>query len=188
MYDPVKYWNERMSAHGHMNTTSGGLAEIESKLIANHVDLYSYVLDYGAGEGRLIPRLASMHCKCVGYDIADLTNIIKEKVDVYEANYTYYPIGKIDKLPFPDKHFDTVIAFSVLTHCTPETVEFVASDILRLGKTCIVSAYNDTPLKYDPETYCYSHDYDTLFAKLNCEIVSYNKVGKMGFWVIRKNH
>lgn len=185
-YDEVDYWNKRLETVGTINTTNGGLCEAEIRLIRKYVKLGSFLLDYGIGGGRTLPLYAELCLEVVGYDIADFSKVIFEKIkELPEFGFEYRVKKEIAKLPYLDGFFDTVVSFSILTHCKPSNVAFVLADIMRLGQVAIISAYDDVPLEVTDETYCFLHDYNKLFADLNLEVLETEKVNKMRFWVLR---
>ncbi len=68
------------------------------------------VLDIACGRGYLVEKLATdKSLEIVGVDIIILDNL-------KNANNTKYLPGNVECIPFPDKHFDTVICTHTLEH------------------------------------------------------------------------
>jgi ubiquinone/menaquinone biosynthesis C-methylase UbiE len=191
-YNPVQYWNNRLKTVGTVNTTtsSGGLHPMEHGLIEKYIHPRSIILDYGIGGGRTIPLYQKLQVNCIGYDIADFSELINKKLDDLPEKYDKFLftcVKEIIKLQYPDKYFDGVVSFSVLTHCRPDDIEFILSEMIRVGKILILSAYDDVKLTYNNDTYCFSHDYDNLFLKFNLRIIETQKVNKIRFWILKEN-
>ena len=192
-YDEVTYWQNRLKPVGTINSTtsSGNLHPLEESLIRKYVEPYSHVLDYGIGGGRTIPLYYELHCKATGFDIADQLPLIEAKLLTLPKKYDYFVyrvIPEVKPLPYSDAQFDTVVSFFVLTHAKPENVRLVLNDIMRLGKIAIVSAYDDKPLAINNETYCFLHDYNSLFEELGIEVIETEKPTTLRFWVLKKKY
>lgn len=83
------------------------------------------LLDLGCGTGEYSKELKKAGFECVGADInAEYVRLARERgVEAYE-------IG--DKLPFPDRSFDTVLLFEVLEHAAdPDTLLAEARRVAR---------------------------------------------------------
>lgn len=67
------------------------------------------VLDFGCATGNYMTALQKLGYSCVGVDVnpAYIEIAAKKNLDVYLVG---------DKLPFPDKSFDSVVMFEVLEH------------------------------------------------------------------------
>jgi 2-polyprenyl-3-methyl-5-hydroxy-6-metoxy-1,4-benzoquinol methylase len=191
VYDEINYWANRLNIVGTVNSSpdSDTLHPTEERLIRTYIRPCSKILDYGIGGGRTLNLYNDLDLRVTGFDIANFSQLIFEKMKILGNHdrwfhYIYWP--EIDKFLAEDNFFDAVISFSVLTHCRPENVKFVLNEITRLGKIAIISAYNDIPLEYNEDTYCFSHDYNALFSDLALQIIQTEKVNKMRFWVLKK--
>jgi len=76
IYDPIEYWNNRIQAHGTINTTHTRISKIEYDFVSLYIQRYSKVLDFGCGDGKLFPVFEEKQCDVTGYDIVDLSKIV----------------------------------------------------------------------------------------------------------------
>jgi len=86
------------------------------------------VLDFGGGNGVLLPTLAEMYDAVTCIDLN--TDIAQEVVRIFGLTNVEVVSGDILQLRLPDDHFDTIIAASVLEHI--EGLEPLAEEMARI--------------------------------------------------------
>jgi 2-polyprenyl-3-methyl-5-hydroxy-6-metoxy-1,4-benzoquinol methylase len=95
------------------------------------------VLDVGGGHGQLAGPLAA-----AGYEVTVLgsgpvcARRIQPLLDTGKARFV---VGNVIALPFPDRAFDAVLCFRLVTHCTrwPELMR----ELCRVAGRCVVVDY-----------------------------------------------
>lgn len=105
-------------------------------IIISLIEKNSSVLDVGCGDGILGDRLIrDKNCQVTGLDLDEqgVTEAKRHKIDakVWDAD---------GGLPYPDKSFDVIVCNEVLQYL--DNPNFVVSEILRVGKTAIISFPN----------------------------------------------
>jgi ubiquinone/menaquinone biosynthesis C-methylase UbiE len=85
-------------------------------------------LDFGGGNGVLLPTLAKMYDTVTCIDLN--TVVAEEVVRLFGLTNVELISGDIFRLAFPDNHFDTIIAASVLEHI--EGLEPLAEEMARI--------------------------------------------------------
>lgn len=89
------------------------------------------VLEIGFGPGFLFPNLSEIYHEIHGIDLeADAASVAQ--VFARRGITTYLQDGTALALPYPDDHFDTVIAMSILEHLHPEENLVAAAEIARV--------------------------------------------------------
>ncbi len=89
------------------------------------------VLEIGFGPGFLFPNLNEIYHEIHGIDLeADADSVAR--VFDQRGITTYLKDGTALSLPYPDAHFDTVIAMSILEHLHPEENLVAAAEIARV--------------------------------------------------------
>lgn len=157
-------WTEifRKAKHGHVlwdgnsdNPTDPALAYASAERFIGHAKYLGFfkdnnkVLDIGCGNGRFCIFLSEIKVTYHGLDpMAPCIEFCQEAftgfphlnfhfADIYNPHSN--PTGKIQpieyKFPFPDHHFDDIIAYSIFTHLeTPEVAAHYMSEIKRMLK------------------------------------------------------
>lgn len=93
------------------------------------------ILDLGCGAGRHIIYLTKRGFFVVGSDISPRALKLSQKWLEKEEVKNYCLIGHdMTKLPFPDKHFDTVISINVIHHNPLNKIKKTVSEIRRVLK------------------------------------------------------
>ena len=109
----------------------------EFKIISDLIDENSHVLDVGCGDGILMEFLdkeKKVNIRGIEISKAKVQNCIAKGLTIIEGN------AEDDLKQFPDKSFDYVILGQTLqAFLNPEKV---ISDLLRIGKTSIVTIPN----------------------------------------------
>lgn len=95
------------------------------------------VLDVGGGHGQLtIPM-----CRA-GYDVTVLSSAesCKKRIsEIVDSGKCKFVVGNVIALPFPDKSFDVVIAFRMVTHC--EQWPVLIRELCRVAKSAVIVDY-----------------------------------------------
>ena len=86
------------------------------------------VLDFGGGNGVLLPTLAGMYDTVTCIDLN--TDVAQEVVRLFGLTNVELISGDIFRLSLPDNHFDTIIAASVLEHI--EGLELLTEEMARI--------------------------------------------------------
>lgn len=95
------------------------------------------MLDVGGGHGQLAHPLAND-----GWDITVLgsaPSCEKRIADLTDAGRCKFVVGNVVELPFPDKSFDAVICFRLLTHC--DRWEQLVKELCRVSRGPVVCDY-----------------------------------------------
>ena len=85
-------------------------------------------LDFGGGNGVLLPTLAEMYDAVTCVDLN--TDIAQEVVRLFDLTNVEVVSGDILQLRLPDDHFDTIVAASVFEHV--EGLEPLADEMARI--------------------------------------------------------
>ena len=110
-----------------------------AELIRKHAKAGGRLLDAGCGRYLEFSRELSDVVEVVGIDL-------EKELDTRNRRSPFAVRGDLDRLPFPDAHFDTIISRSVVEHLAhPEQVFAEFARVLRPGGRVIIS----TPNKLD---------------------------------------
>ncbi len=90
------------------------------------------VLDFGAGEGKLLGQLIENNIDAFGVDINHTNNEFKYSNNYLVKNNRLKIISDEEKLPFKDQYFDVVISNMVFEHVF--NIEFALEEISRILK------------------------------------------------------
>lgn len=190
-YDEISYWRNRSARTGTANTTPGaGINQQERDIILKYCPTDSKVMDYGCGEGRLMPLYTKLNCtEVVGVDIAYYDNLLSSCSKDPNKNFRFVmqdaPVP--DFLNYNENHFDCVVSLSVLSHVKPENIQKTVWQLARVAPLLIISAYNHTDkLPDSPGTYMFQHNYDQVFINAELKEIEYVQMNKMGIWVLEK--
>lgn len=95
------------------------------------------LLDVGGGHGQLAHPLADD-----GWDVTVLSSAksCEHRIrDLTSAGRAKFVVGDVTKLPFPDKSFDAVICFRLLTHCG--AWETLVGELCRVSRGPVIVDY-----------------------------------------------
>lgn len=98
------------------------------------------ILDVGCGRGFLVNLLSQKHNDVSGIDI-----YIPDAMQTKFPQLKFYE-GSAEKLPFPDKHFDTVICTHTLEHV--RNLAQAIAELRRVAKKLIIIVPKQRPYKY----------------------------------------
>lgn len=126
-------WAERASEQGFAPVAS--VIEAASPFISSG----KRVLDIGCQGGHQLALLRDRFDEAHGLDIAPYTDMWSHFSDI---NFLVHDVDA-EQIPFPDAHFDTIIATNVLEHVF-DVFGFVGevSRLLKKGGTCVLSVPN----------------------------------------------
>ena len=103
------------------------------------------VLDVGCGPGILLSRISDIEADLYGIDRS--TAMIEEAREV--APQAHLTIGRAENLPFPDSHFDVVVAAGILEYLPkPEEALNEIYRCAKPGSLIIISMLNKKALRY----------------------------------------
>jgi len=123
-------------------------------------------LEVGCGFGRLSMAFASHSDEHIAIDINEQALATAR---ITYPRLTFHHAGALS-LPFPDKHFDLVAAWTVLQHIRPENIETAAFEIRRVmtpGSTLLLCEETRDPEGSGGHTWHRSvHSYEQLFAPM----------------------
>lgn len=95
------------------------------------------ILDVGGGHGQLAIPL----CRD-GYPVTVLgseESCRKRIAGIVESGQCTFQVGNVIDLPYPDRSFDTVIAFRMLTHC--EQWQTLVKELCRVARHAVIVDY-----------------------------------------------
>jgi len=91
------------------------------------------VLDCGCGIGRLPYAFYKAGVECYGFDVNECAiNIGKERYPEIADKLFVHDLGT-QVLPFPDKHFDLVVARELVEHFDDDHIFFAVGEIVRVA-------------------------------------------------------
>lgn len=100
------------------------------------------VLDLPCGGGRVTVHLGLQGYKMSSADLSDsMIAITRENVDMHELNCSVEK-QDIEKLTYPDQHFDSLISFRLFHHFpTPEIRQRAVSELCRVTRQFVAISY-----------------------------------------------
>jgi ubiquinone/menaquinone biosynthesis C-methylase UbiE len=111
----------------------GALYRYRSEVCLNECNGGQRILEVGFGVGITFLNLADAYAEIHGIDtVGDIARMEKAFRD--EGIETSLRIGDVVNLPFPDAHFDTVLAISVLEHLKPSELTSAFAEMSRVLK------------------------------------------------------
>jgi SAM-dependent methyltransferase len=88
-------------------------------------------LDLGCGKGFLLNDLME---ECPGLEVRGL-EVSQYAIDkAHNGTSAHMDFGSVEKLPYPDNHFDVVMGINVFHFPTPENAEIGVKEMMRVGK------------------------------------------------------
>jgi FkbM family methyltransferase len=188
IYNIVEYWNKRD------NPCSTKIDEITM----NHINFLKTnitgcktVMDFGPGYGRLFEVYKNVDkVVCV-----DVTEKHKEKLNKQSKKYCFdfeflCKTDILSKFKYKDKHFDAVVTSEVLFHQTPNVIEKIMKELLRISqKVVVITLMNlnknfDSYGSYKPSNkYCFNYDYYQICKRNNWNIRNEERVGNQLMFV-----
>ena len=114
------------------------------------------ILDVGFGSGSLLKTLSKQGFQMSGIEISGAIIVSLKKEAEVEKFKVDLIKGDILNSPFPDNHFDIVIALEILEHIfSPQKMAKELSRILKTGGVLIVSTPYQQKIKYEKCVFCH---------------------------------
>lgn len=166
-YDIVDYWNERDNP---CSKKINQLTDIHLEYLKVQTLGCKKILDFGPGYGRMFPAYIDGE-EVVGVDVTEQhKKALFEESKRQGFNFSFLcKRNNFNHLDFTDKYFDAVVVSEVLFHQTPDIIENMMQELLRIGQKVIVISYMNTKEKYDKlgeyipsKRYCFNYNYDEI--------------------------
>jgi SAM-dependent methyltransferase len=112
------------------------------------------LLDIGCNTGRVCVALADRFDELVGIDLADSVvqtgqRLIRERFPALEGKIRLIAASADDPLPFPDRHFDAVLASAVIEHLiSPFAIMDEIARVTRPGGCAVITVPNLQYIKH----------------------------------------
>lgn len=120
------------------------------------------VLDVGCGRGRLFPVYQALGVEeVVGQDIT--RRALRRAAAAAPGLEVRLLCRPIERLDFPDAHFDLIVSNRVLQHIPPGAIAATVQTLCRLGRAVYVNELTDSD-GVPGNAYLVKHDYPRLFA------------------------
>lgn len=148
-----------VASGGHASQYSSGLILMEILDNIGFVPVGTF-LDFGCGNGRMVPHAAPMVDEYIGVDVMpgvldfcrQLTRDVPNTQFVHlDAKNPMYPGGEQDRVPIPmeDNSVDTAVALSVFTHlASRQNAEYYLDEfqrVLKPGGIAAISWFRSPP-------------------------------------------
>jgi len=162
MFNYVEYWKQRIASGGYFNTSKTAISEIERQFLTPYLKQGQTVIDYGCGDGKLIPLFQRVQPEKVYFaDVADFSARLQAAYERHAATFKY----EYRVLPaIMDTAPDVICCVNVLQHVPPEQIEQVLQ-VFFLAPTVLITAWQG-----DPEavlaSHCFWHDYESILQKI----------------------
>lgn len=154
-YNEVMYWNARTRPNATF------LLESEREYLTKHLKGCNNILDFGPGTGRAFSVYEDK--RVTGYDISSqYVERVFTRAREHHVAYVHTIAPWIGPLRFAKNQFDAVVCSSVLLHQRPIIVEFIISELARVGEKVIVLTWAGGG---DTSEHCFDHDYDKLLRE-----------------------
>ena len=174
-YNIVEYWNKRKNP---CSTIIEEFTKHHLNFLKKQVVDCKKILDFGPGYGRLFEAYKNSN-SVVGIDVTNQhENSLKDTAKKHGFDFELFlRTDNFSKIDYPDKFFDAVVTIEVLFHQTPDVIEFLMKELLRVSKKVIaVTGMNlankfDNLKNYKPSNkYCFTYDYYKICRKNNWKI------------------
>lgn len=106
--DPLRFYYKPLIGRIFRARIDVGLSLLEER--------YRRILEIGYGSGLLIPTLSSIADEVYGVDIEPEPAGLRARLQQLGASVRDLQQSDVQLLPYPDAHFDGVIAFSIFEH------------------------------------------------------------------------
>ena len=175
-YDEKEYWSNRVKNYGFINTTATTLNTSDSQYIEPHIFKGAKVLDYGAGDGKLIQLFQQYKCIVTCIDIIpEFKQLFKQRYDEqkYTFQYEYIIIDPYKEYKSTKAPYDLVVSLAVFMHVRPDYIDWAINELKRLagkdGKV-MINNYENREVRYIPPSYNFNHDYLQILKRNGIEV------------------
>ena len=162
-----EYWKEHndyglLESHSHRQTLLKELKKLE----------FDSLLEIGCSYAPNLSLIKKEYpdVKLAGIDI-NRDSILRARLRVKDAELV---VGDVNDLPFKDKSFDIVLSDGVLIYTTPEEIEKVKSEMIRVARKAIVLVeFHSEGLDTKGEI-TFSHwgrNYEKLFSEYKVKLI-----------------
>ncbi len=178
-YDPVQYWEDRGQDY------TGGESPSEYAYMCWMVDQYTTpgdnLCEVGSGYGRVLTELerywtGRYNCGFLYSRALDMFDIV-DSMRAQCLTRTLKPVFKWNGLSLPvvDNVYDFVLSTSVLLHVTPDCIERVLAEHVRVCKQYLyVATYSGSG---PCSAHCFVHDYSRLFDLNGLRVIERKEFG-----------
>jgi SAM-dependent methyltransferase len=122
--DPFKFYYQPLIGRVFAARLDIGLSLIDAR--------FRRLLEIGYGSGLLMPTLAPIADELYGADLEPEPAGLKDALARLGVKPTRLVQADIRALPFPDAHFDGVVAFSILEHLQPDALSTALAEVARV--------------------------------------------------------
>lgn len=122
--DPLRFYYKPVIGRIFQARINLGLSLLEGR--------FSRLLEIGYGSGLLIPTLARISDELHGADLEPEPPGLRATLAKMGAKPRALVQADIQKLPYPDDHFDGVVAFSILEHLKRDQLERALREVARV--------------------------------------------------------
>jgi len=177
-----RYWQEEGTGWAEeydRRKESVPLYHAEELMLADYMERSApaRVLEYGCGVGRHLRYLRELPAlEVFGYEQS--TSMVAECSRWASGEWIADRIhvgAPVDRLPYPDRHFDIVFTAEVLVHVRPEDLDAILSELLRVGRWQVLhlEPAPDRPVDRDTHGGCWAHDLVAAYRRLGqrCEVL-----------------
>ncbi len=175
-YNQIEYWDNRV--YPCYKATVEKLTPIQIKCVKEQLSGCKKILDFGPGFGRMFPAYKDAE-EVTGHDItSNYKNQIIEESKKHSFKFDFHISQHIDKINFPDKHFDVAVAIEVLLHQIPENIITIMSELNRVADKVIIITWMDLNKKLGrdesmADQYCFNYNYVKICEENNWKMMNY---------------
>jgi len=122
--DPLRFYYKPVVGRLFQARINIGLQLLEGR--------FRRLLEIGYGSGLLMPTLNAITDEVYGADIEEEPAGLRANLDRLGVRPRELVKADIQSLPYPDSHFDAVVAFSILEHLKEEALQRAAHEVARV--------------------------------------------------------
>jgi len=138
-YIPEEFWNQKQEPN-RLNQPQD-IIDTHIRYISDNINNYESILDYGCGIGRTFDAYNQTH-NIVGVDVSySFKDRAIDKANNLSLNFNWIHIND-NKIPYPDKEFDTIVCCLVLMHIRPFEIIDLMKEFERVSDKCVIITKN----------------------------------------------
>lgn len=122
--DPLRFYYKPFVGRVFQARINLGLRLLEGR--------FRRLLEIGYGSGLLMPTLGTIADEIYGADIEAEPRDLRGTLQRLGVRPRELVKADVQSLPFPDRHFDAVVAFSILEHLRQEELQRAAHEVARV--------------------------------------------------------